>query len=176
MGPEGREMPPQRTAEGPWREGLRPWALLPGPAVPGRRLLGPRLGHRGHAGAKTPPAHTRLDQRPQDPSPESKLDSSGREAPRPARPGRSTAGNALLPNPKLPAGDGSVLGTPSGSGQGPGPGFPWGKLLLPQPPPPPRSAPPGTAVPVRPLPLPEVTRDRRLGVSPWVYSDTASRD
>ena len=110
---------------------------------------------------------------PQNPVAESKLERSGTKRWRPAR-SRSRSrsrsrgmreGGALLPSPRLPAGDGSVPRAPSGSLQERVPGFPWRKLLLS--PPSPRPAPPGTAVPVRPLPLSEVTRDRRLGVLPW---------
>lgn len=102
---------------------------------------------------------------PQNPLAESRLKRSVTRRRRPARSRGTREGDALLPRPRLPAEDGSVPRAPSGSLRERVLGFPWRKLLLS--PPSPRPAPPGTAVPVRPLPLSEVTRDRRLGVLPW---------
>lgn len=138
-----------------------PWKQIPGSSPRAQRSggsPGPGLGRftGDSVGA------------PQNPLAESKLECSGTTRTTRRRPARSQGmreGDALLSNPRLPAGDGSVPRAPSGSLRERVPGFPWRKLLLS--PPSARPAPPGTAVPVRPLPLSEVTWDRRLGVLPW---------
>lgn len=103
-----------------------PWAPAPGPAAPGSRFLGPRRGHRDQADPLRQGSAGSQEARPALPRiPLLNPDLSVRAQPeRPARSQGMREGDALLPNARLPAGDGSVPRAPSGSLRERVPGFP----------------------------------------------------
>lgn len=164
-------------------EGASAWDIGPHGPTPGsspgeaRRARGARPGPAVYISSRNSSsgAHRGLDRY----SPESpsliQIESSGskrRDRRDPTDAGRDLRSSPALNCPRGNEARGVSLKIPlnvaGGRGQERVQGFPWGNSS-PNTPAPARTRPSGAAAPARPLPLPKVTRDLHLGVSPWAF-------